>query len=355
MLRLTSLIVLLLNILCLSTPGHTAAPLKLTANAVDSVILPAFHDFSLATEQLDRTLGKCLKETSRSAFTAAFLAWQRVQHIRIGPSLTENRHYRIQFWPDPKNLGARHLSALLSEANPKAALTAESLSRASIAVQGFPALERLLWSNNPMSPHECRVSQAIGQNLSSMAQAIRTEWTEPDGGFRATLLSQGENNTLFRTPAESLRAIHGTLAALLQAAQDMKISGPLGSGPAKARPERGEAWRSGLPLHALLANLDAALQLYRGPKEGNGGLRTGLLEHEDSEVVDTTILHGLTEARRLTAELATRPWKDVLADPAGYRTLMLIRANIGTARSMVETEMAGMLGLGIGFNALDGD
>lgn len=349
-----ALTAILLLVALLPVSGRAADSLRLTTEAVDAVILPAFQTFAEATAALERTLGDtCPEQENKSAFATAFLAWQGVQHIRIGPSQTENRHYRIQFWPDPKNLGARHMSTLLSA--PDTALTPEALSRASIAVQGFPALERLLWGNSPINPHECRVAQAIGQNLSSMAQAIRAEWAEPNGGFRAILLKPGDKNTLFRTPAESLRAIHGALSALLQAAQDMKLGSPMGSGPAKPRPERGEAWRAGLPLQALLANLDAALQLYQGPAGKGGGLRAGLLEHEDSEIVDISILHGLTEARRLTAELATRPWKDVLADPAGYRALMLIRANIGTARSMVETEMAGMLGLGIGFNALDGD
>ena len=55
----------------------------------------------------------------------------------------QNRGFRIQFWPDFRNKTGKQLSRVLA-AKDRAALDEETFSRTSIAVQGLPALERLL-------------------------------------------------------------------------------------------------------------------------------------------------------------------------------------------------------------------
>ncbi len=80
----------------------------------------------------------------RSAFHAAADAWHDVEHIRFGPMESRLRAERLYFWPDPRNATARQLADLLSGRDP-AVLTAEGFVRASAAVQGLPAAERLLF------------------------------------------------------------------------------------------------------------------------------------------------------------------------------------------------------------------
>src|SRR3546814_13295273 len=101
-------------------------------------------------------------------------AWTAVQHLRFGPSLLFLRYDRIEFWPDKRGVVRRHLSQLLSEQDAEA-LQLRPFANGSVAVQGFPGLERLLFESEADTcamPSGRDVVRAIGTNLESIPRGL---------------------------------------------------------------------------------------------------------------------------------------------------------------------------------------
>lgn len=78
----------------------------------------------------------------------AYQAWQGVRFVDFGPIEQQSRAWQLQFWPDNKNLVGRKVQAWL---NTDAPSTIEAIAADSVAVQGFPALEYLLFDEH-MAP-----------------------------------------------------------------------------------------------------------------------------------------------------------------------------------------------------------
>src|SRR3546814_12706865 len=89
------------------------------------------------------------------------------------------------------------MSQLLSEHDAEA-LQPRTFANGSVAVQGFPALERLLFDSDDDTwamPFGCDVVRAIGTNLKSIAAGLLHDWRDGDKAFATVVLSAGEGNT----------------------------------------------------------------------------------------------------------------------------------------------------------------
>src|SRR3546814_19685235 len=109
-------------------------------------------------------------------------AWMAVQHLRFGPSLLFLRVDRVEFWPDKRGTVGRHLAQLLSDHDPQP-LAPRVFAHGSVAVQGFPALERLLYESDDvvwMTSFGCAVPCAIGGHLERIGAGLLEDW--PAGG-----------------------------------------------------------------------------------------------------------------------------------------------------------------------------
>ena len=147
--------------------------------------------------------------------------------------------------------------------------------------------------------------------------------------------------------------MYTAFSTLLQTLGNIKLGRPLGPPQGHPRPKRGEAWRSNLTLDAMKINLQAALNMYTGHPDRPG--LSGLVDPQFS-IVNTTISHGLSEAYRLLTDVQQNyTWKEALTQPAGHQKMRLIQAHVDTAYRSVTEDLSSILGLGLGFNALDGD
>ena len=124
---------------------------RLNESFVQRHVLPRYARLAETTAALEAAAqrfceapGPVPGEALRGAYHAAADAWQGVQHVQAGPISARLRADRIAFWPDPRNATGRQLADLLAGPDP-ATLTAEGFVRASAAVQGFPAVEHLLF------------------------------------------------------------------------------------------------------------------------------------------------------------------------------------------------------------------
>jgi predicted lipoprotein len=132
--------------------SETRAALSFPAineRVIDSYVVPRFEALAKATRKLADDLPRvCRAEPrtmriARKDFDAAVLAWAAVEFLRFGPMSTVGRPERFAFWPDPRGIGQRQLSALIARHDP-AALDPAALAKKSAAIQGLTALETLL-------------------------------------------------------------------------------------------------------------------------------------------------------------------------------------------------------------------
>src|SRR5690554_2602392 len=111
---------------------------EINLTVADHHVIPRYAAFAEAGRALaEAAAGFCPRpdaarvERLREAYHAAMDAWQGVQHLQFGPITYFNWNYRLQFWPDANNTGARQLAALLERADP-ALLEPSSFARQSV-------------------------------------------------------------------------------------------------------------------------------------------------------------------------------------------------------------------------------
>src|SRR5689334_23181069 len=144
-------------------------------NIVDRFIVPHYQALSLTADAQEKAWAEfCAKpdemgfETLQRAYLATADSWSQIEFLHYGPIGDEFRAERLSYWPERKNATAKALSDLIDK-DGVADLTPEAFFKNSVAVQGLPALERLLFDANAQTEllsgarkaRRCAVGQAI--------------------------------------------------------------------------------------------------------------------------------------------------------------------------------------------------
>ena len=343
----------LLLLLSLITAPATAAPPWLESNlaAVDEHMVPRYRQLAAATAKLEGRVsalceapGEPALKRARDGFHHAMNAWQGIQHIRFGPVERYLRHHRFQLWPDKHNTGAKQLAKLLAEEDTEV-LEAERFRSLSVAVQGFGALEGLLFDPKVdgagYAGYRCRLAGAMAANLAAMAEEIVAEWP----AWRGMIESAAGGNDEFDSDREVAARLLNNLHTQLQAVADLKLDRPLGNPGAKAKPRRAESWRSRRSLRNIARNLEAAEALYRtafAPR----------LTTEDE--ANRLISAAFAEAHSVLAAI-DRPLYETARDPDYRAALERLRGAAATLRRTVAERLPPAIDIPLGFNSLDGD
>ncbi|MFN3988561.1 MAG: imelysin family protein, partial [Rhodocyclaceae bacterium] len=258
---------------------------RLNLELVDRHLLPRYAALAETTATLDaRATDYCAQpDASRrdalvSAWHAGTDAWQGIQHVRFGPVELFMRSMRISFWPDPRNTAGRQLDTLLASRD-AAALAPEAFARATIAVQGLPALERLLADPDALTGQDadesawrCAVLRAITHNLASMAADTLQAWRDGDEAYRQVIARAAEPGGHYHLDREATQDLFKSLNTALELVAEHKLARPLGASRQAARPQLTEAWRSQRSLAHVRNNLAAAEAMYLGEAgAGSGG------------------------------------------------------------------------------------
>jgi predicted lipoprotein len=267
----------------------------------------------------------------RESYLRLAEAWAAIEIVRSGPIAEDFRIDRLYFWPERKNAIERALKALLS-ARDDADLAPEAMTAASAAIQGLPALERLLFDGAPAvkdfagseeSAFRCKAGAAIAQN----AAAISAEITE------AYAARTGEVDRAAKA------ALATDIVTAYNIIKDRKIEAVLGKDGSDAKPRLAEAWRSGGSLAAIRANLAALNKVAAIALEG--------LPEDVSLPFATS--SALKIAESLSGDLGTLAAGDRRVD------LILLRDAVSAAEDRAIAEIPPALGVTVGFNSLDGD
>ena len=279
---------------------------------------------------------------ARAAFSKAYLAWMGVQHIRFGPAMRDDAHYRLQFWPDKHGQGGKQIRRLMLADTPVP--TAQELAGASVALQGFPALERLMFGDDAAllpgdakAIRRCALISSVAANVEDLSREVHAGWAayRPDD------------------PANAMREIVRVYLEHLQVITELKLKRPLGKSIEAARPKRSEAWRSGLSFGAIDANLRALRAIYSGER-GWSGFKSFLASDEETQSMAAAIEEHFGYGEKLIVE-----WPSALPDSVkieeGRRVLLALIGTVDEIREFSFTVLPEALGVTLGFNSLDGD
>ncbi|MPZ34671.1 MAG: hypothetical protein GEV13_27420 [Rhodospirillales bacterium] len=341
----------------------------LNRSIVAGHVLPRLAAFARATAALRGTADLACAARApadvtalRQAFVLAMDAWEAIQHVRFGPVEFFSRRSRIFFWPDPRNSVGRQLGALLENGSPQA-ITEQSIARESVAVQGFPALERLLYDEGLAArltartaagaDTACAVVRAIAANLATMARDIDAAWSQGDDAYARYLDQAGPEHVRFHHHREVTLELFKSLHTAVEFVADHKLVRPLGASIQAARPRLAEAWRSGRSLANIRTNLAAAQALYVGTGGGasvSSFVREIAGERELDELLTRAFAQTLATVEGIPGSLGAG-----VASAASRRPLDKLLRETRALKALLAQRLAPVLGVPVGFNALDGD
>jgi len=299
-------------------------------------------------------------EALRGAYGAAADAWQGIQHVRFGPVELFMRSVRFAFWPDPRNTVSRQLTSTLAARDPEA-VAQPAFDKGSIAVQGLPALERLLYGKDSAAAlmasgddarYRCTMITAIAHNLAVIAKDVEAAWTKGDRPFAAVISQAGPDNDRYRDPKEATLDLFKSLYSAIELVADHKLAKPLGETLAAARPSLAESWRSERSLDNVRANLAAAEAMYRG--EGGYGMSDFVRQAAGDAAFDDLLSRAFTQTRA-TADRIALPLEAAVSDPAARPAVEQLATEAAALKQLLVQRLSTALGIPVGFNALDGD
>lgn len=333
------LIAITVSVLAILALPALAAPdyAQLRESVENDHIRPGYAHFAEKAKGLDYAIRGHCKNTGenpdrlavQTAFHDALDAWQAVQHIRHGAVAEEDRHARLQFWPDRRGIAERHMRKLLAE--PLSDTLMDDIATTSVALQGFPALERLLFGSRPLSQHaiepekaaRCPVALAIAHNIAEIASALAAETRSADGKAYVT------------------DAVNDLVVGI-EFIQALKLKLPAGA--RKPRPFLLENWRSARSLRNVEINIRALREFYKS-------LAAGLPGSDER----TSIILDAFEAAEDAIRAMGGNGKVLLSEDGGPGRFRTLAAILEQLRNTIGKSIPEQLGITLGFNSLDGD
>jgi len=339
-------------------PASAAPPADLGQRLADGYARPAMARLAEQAGRLEQALaawcrdgGQAGAQAVRQAFGDTALAWAGVEFLRFGPLVQGNRYERLAFWPDTRGVMPRQVRALLGSADP-AALAPGALASRSVAMQGLPALEYVLYDEPGLldapaggdRAYACGYATAVAANVAAVSAELRQAW-DAQGDYGRQFTAPAPGNDLYRSQQEVAAEAVKALSTGLQFARDVKLAPVLGDSPQAARPKRAAFWRSGMALPMLAASVQGMRAFY-----GAGGYRYP----DDLAWIGPAVDGELGRAAAVLQEIPM-PVAQAAADAATWQRLALASLILKNAKDVVDQNFAPALGVVIGFNALDGD
>ncbi len=341
---------------------------KLAETAKTKFIVPGYQKFGAALGDLSAALSKLCAGpakpaliSTREAYRKVIAAWGTVEIINFGPVAEDNRFDRIFYWPDRKGRGRRQVLRLLKKRDPSA-LSAKSLSKKSVAVQGLTALEIIL-SGKTSEPlvaasdkgYSCQYARAIVENISAINIAVIEEWTSADS-FAKLWSNPSPSNPVYISGTETTLELVKALDVGIENVRDKRIAPILGVGP-KRRTSRPVLWRSKSSMTLIHANIAALHNLFF-----QAGISDAFIGSQQDETVAakkyiTSVKKEFDMPLEIAAELLghTDPFRVREVEVEIVNQLLAAGFHLKEVRVNNIPEIKRAAGLVVGFNASDGD
>ena len=328
--------------------------------ALNDVIRPGYAAVADEAASLSETVGALCREpsassldASRETFAATVAAWSKVEILRFGPITDGRRYERLFYWPDPKGLGQRQIEEALAKRDETVTRTG-ALAGKSVALQGLPALEYLLYGDSAdtlASPADagafrCAFASAVAANIEGIAKSVVKDWREGSPHEKA-FLNPGPDDPSYRAPKEVTLDLFKSFTSGIELVRDQKLGKPLGATPEEARPRLAAFWRSGLSLSNAAGNLEGVRAVFH-----KGGFAQVVAD--DSAGVEKSVVFDLDHAVDVLNGMS-RPMAEVVKDEASRDKIEALRVSLKSAGQTAADAIARGAGLAFGFNAMDGD
>ena len=342
------------------------------------IILPGYARFDDAarafvgkTEALCKSPSQAALDEARAAARATLFAWGRIEPLRFGPVMQKQRLERLLFYPDQHGIVAKQTAKLLAKRD-EADIEAGKLDGASVAVQGFGAVDAVLYGHGSdaladgaaEASFRCRYVHALAVDIAQIATETHAEWA---GDYKQQWLQPGAGNKTYLSPKETTQALFRAyateievlrahrLAPALNAAEPLAASAEAAESKATG-PANGAAPllpHSGLALPFILAAVEGARDIL-----GPSGFVAADLADTDKERSAVAILGSVSTdlsfaLRSGEAALAMAP--DPLADDKARARLAPMLLSLKNAEETGRAALGDLTGQSLGFNSLDGD
>lgn len=332
---LRSIILACVGLTGLVHSAQAADPVAVTTHLAKEVFVPRYEALHVAFAHQDAAWKKGCGDLDalRAAYNEAADAWAAIEHVKFGPIYKEQRAERIAFWPDPRNATERGLGTLLG-APDESGLAPDVFSKTSVAVQGLPAIERLLYreEGNPteLDERRCAIGKAIAANLAGIGHALHTEWIAPETGQLAILEAGAKSPEGAAVDKAAATQMLTDLATLFMIVADRKVAPLFGVKGKPPQPKAAEAWRSGRSRRNININLDAA--------EATAKSLAPFAAEESAALVKR-----IDDAKIALAQNE--------GNPPGFAAF----AGVKVAQYVAIQQLPDALDVPLGFNSLDGD
>lgn len=367
--RLTlSLALLLLVTACSESPEE-----QLLEATGSNAILPLHEKFLAESLRLSESASAfCAQHLRRredlaalrNRWTGAMNGWEGIQSIQFGPITEDNQAWKVQFWPDRKNLIARKTEQFV---NGDEAVTLPALQEASVVIQGLSAMEYLLYDkpseklltegdNDPdlqSGRNYCNHLNAAASNVHQVADFLYHSWHPSGDNYLGKWQSPGPDSLEYPDHNASIGALIETLVYGLERIKRDKLERALALQVegGKANPFLLEWWRSKQSREAILINLHSLQLLYSA---GSGDGLDQLLQSRGADALSQKVTALFDRAISTTAGIEGS-LSDNHSDPSNLAAINTLHQTLGELLAAFKREIPGTLGISLGFNANDGD
>mgnify|MGYP000064800824 CR=1 FL=1 len=332
----------LFGILMLLPLGAQADMRSVIEHTVQDQILPgyqALHNHAQSLQLATESHCAAADPDLRTAWGGMMDAWTRVSHLRFGPSEVDGRAFAIAFWPDPRSKTAKALNQLMADLDPAVA-DPETFEEVSVAARGLYALEFMLYdpafAEQATPEYRCALIRAIATGLVDSSAVILSEWRD---GYADILLNPAEDGA-YRSEEEVFQELFKALSTGLQFTAETRIGRPLGTFD-RPRPRRAELRRSERSRHQVIVALEELSELAAGLS----------VDHPE---IAKRFAAGFEEAILLAADPDDPVFASV-SDISGRLKVEILQQSVERLREILVMELGPAIGVGVGFNALDGD
>ncbi|HEY8248894.1 MAG TPA: imelysin family protein [Hyphomicrobium sp.] len=347
-------------------PGPAAAfdDAALARQAYEGIILPGYARFdAMARTFADKAGALCeapsataLDET-RAAARAALLAWARIEPLRFGPITAKQRLDRLLFYPDQHGIVAKQTSKLLAKRD-ETDIEPEKLAGASVAVQGFGAVDAVLYGNGsqaiattaPEASFRCRYVRALAVDIAQIASETHGDWA---GDYKRTWLAPGGDNKVYLTAKETTQALYRAYVTAIEVIRLQRLAPLLGGEAKAAGPVTPLLPHGGLGLPFILAGIEGERDIL-----GDHGFLADDLPSNDKERSAIAILGSVATdlgfALR-SGEAAAAMAPNALSDAKARERLAPMLLSLKNAEDTGRAALGALTGQTLGFNSLDGD
>ena len=319
-------LVLLAAFSVLPVVSRAATSGDVIASAISGAIVPGYQALADEAGHMAADMDALCADPSeagldaaRAGFADLVHAWARVDLIRFGPAVRDNRLERVLFWPDRRSIALKQVQAALAEKD-ITVLDPETLTQKSVGLQGLGPLEFILFGTGAAEMaiandgYRCGFGGAIARNIAAIGSELVAEWQDADG-IASHLVQPSPDYPDYRTEDEALAELVGIFSHGTERMRASILTPILGDTFADARPRIALFRRAGLTVQMLAWQMEGLKDLFE-----ISGLSD--LLGDDAR----WIAGGVNFEFQNFANAAVRldgPIETVLADPEGWQDCRL--------------------------------